>query len=136
MPVFEHYDRLKNVTLVPYKDAVKRYKYFYDSSIDCFFRANKDGIDEMFEIHHSLNVSMPEMIYGTHEEYIHMNAQEIVEDACSELGEETLEWISEESIIELQKLLDNWCAEQEDSEIISPDYTIAITLKDIMSNLI
>lgn len=61
----------------------------------------------------------PARLWVTSEGKIHIDADEIVLDACSELGEDA-EYVCDND--SLQKLLDDWCEEQTAATTYYPCY--------------
>lgn len=83
---------------------------FYDCADD-FFDDYMWHEDE-FEVR-------PVRLWVTTEESIHMDADNIIEDACSDLHEDASEQCDAK---ELQKLLDEWCDKQTGTGTYYPDY--------------
>lgn len=83
---------------------------FYDT-IDDFFEAytwHKDDFDVR-----------PSRLWVTTEENIHMDANNLIEYACSDLHEDAFEQCDADG---LQKLLDKWCKEQTGTNTYYPCY--------------
>ena len=133
MALFNNVSRqLRDIKIEKFKDV--DVKYLYDDSIQCYFAL--DEMEEFVLYHSQLDVPIPELLYFTEVESIHMNADEIVRETCENLGlnEYAYDMISENEIIELQKLLDNWCAKQTDTDTYWPDYSRAVLVSEILAH--
>ena len=83
---------------------------FYDTVDDFFdyYAWHKDDFDVR-----------PFRLWVTTEESIHMDANNLIEDACSDLHEDAFEQCDADG---LQKLLDKWCKEQTGTNTYCPCY--------------
>lgn len=83
---------------------------FYDTVDDFFeyYTWRKDDFDVR-----------PSRLWVTTEENIHMDANNLIEDACSDLHEDASEQCDADG---LQKLLDKWCKEQTGTSTYYPCY--------------
>lgn len=83
---------------------------FYDTVDDFFdyYAWHKDDFDVR-----------PFRLWVTTEESIHMDANNLIEDACSDLHEDAFEQCDADG---LQKLLDKWCKEQTGTSTYYPCY--------------
>ena len=88
-------------------------RYFYD-------------LEDLFDVCEEEDLNIPEYVYGTQTDMIHINADYIVEEACEDLHEDAYESIDYTDIKKLQKMLDDWCKEQTCTVTYYPDYIYAI----------
>lgn len=87
----------------------------YYSTVDDFAEDFMYNYSELFD---DLGIR-PTRLWVTSEGKIHIDADEIVLDACSELGEDA-EYVCDND--SLQKLLDDWCEEQTATTTYYPCY--------------
>lgn len=87
-------------------------------------------IEDLIDYCETANVEIPKYVWGTTSRIIHIDADDIIENACQELHEDACDWIDRESRNELQKFLDDWCLEQTGTLTYEVDYTYAILLND------
>ena len=74
----------------------------------------------------------PMFVWATTETELTMDAGSIIEDACEDLHDEALYSIGTEGPVELQAIVDAWCAKYGDGcTTYHPDYTRAILLPPI-----
>ena len=81
-----------------------------------------DTVDDFFEAYtwHENNFDVrPSQLWVTTEESIHMDANNLIEYACSDLHEDAFEQCDTDG---LQKLLDKWCKEQTGTSTYYPCY--------------
>ena len=101
----------KDVTTMLYCEENEEYY----STVDDFAEDFMYNHSELFD---ALGIR-PTRLWVASEEKIHIDADEIVLDACSVLGEDT-EYVSDND--SLQKLLDDWCEEQTATTTYYPCY--------------
>lgn len=83
-------------------------------------------LDDLYEYCETRCIPLPDYVWGTQTDMIHINADYIVEAACEDLHDDAYESIDYTDIKELQKMLDDWCNEQTCTVTYYPDYTYAI----------
>ena len=83
-------------------------------------------LDDLYEYCEEKNIPLPDYVYGTQTDMIHIDADSIVEQACEDLHEDAYCSIDYKDIKDLQKMLDDWCKEQTCTITYYPDYTYAI----------
>ena len=83
-------------------------------------------LNDLYEYCEDTGRELPDYVWGTQTDMIHINADYIVEEACEELHEDAYESIDYSDMKELQKMLDDWCNEQTGTVTYYPDYTYAI----------
>lgn len=88
-------------------------RYFYD-------------LEDLFDVCAEEDWNIPEYVYGTQTDMIHIDADSIVEQACEDLHEDAYYSIDYKDIKDLQKMLDDWCKEQTCTVTYYPDYTYVI----------
>lgn len=86
-------------------------------------------LDDLYERCEARGIPLPDYVWGTQTDMIHIDADYIVEAACEELHEDAYESIDHRDMKELQKMLDDWCNEQTGTVTYYPDYTYAIRVR-------
>ena len=98
--------------------------YPYSNGYFCEF---EEFIEE-WENKHKPDELKPQYVWGTTTDELHIDAKDILENACEELHESAFEDIPREDIVELQKYLNEWCAKQSDTTTYYKDYRYAIEI--------
>ena len=89
---------------------------------DKHFSVSPDTVNDFFEAYtwHEDDFDVrPSRLWVTTEESIHIDANNLIEDACSDLHEDAFEQCDADG---LQKLLDKWCKEQTGTSTYYPCY--------------
>lgn len=108
--------------------------YLYDENTDHYFSEIEDFIDAYkndidFENYEEMLANLPEVLWVCSEKDISMDADNILEDACSDLHEDVASAISSEDVKELQKFLDEWCKKQSGTKTLYPCYKEYVRVK-------
>lgn len=82
--------------------------------------------NDLYEYCEDAGEELPDYVWGTQTDMIHIDADYIVEAACEDLHEDAYESIDYTDMKKLQKMLDDWCKEQTCTITYYPDYTYAI----------
>lgn len=89
----------------------------YCQELDEYYGSSCDFMDD-YEYNHSDCMDRPERLWVTEIEKFHIDAADIVEDACHDLCEEAYDNCDIDS---LQEMLDEWCDKQ-GADTFYPDY--------------
>lgn len=92
----------------------------YFSDIDYFVDTYK--YNENFETEEQMLENLPSVLWLCKSVDIAMDAYGIIESACDDLHEDTMDSISDKDKGELQKLLDEWCRKQTGTKTAYPCY--------------
>lgn len=86
-------------------------------------------IDELLDYCEQDGVDVPEYVWACEEQKLGINAEHIVENAVSDMGEDAYDSVPEKAVDSLQAYLDVWCAEVGLSSW-SPDYSRSVLLQE------
>lgn len=129
--------RFKKAKKVMLKDAPQEsvqmmYSSFYGYNEGFFSEVEEleDYLEDQKEDYEDENpedsVKMPSYVWATKVTRISIDAEDVIENACSDLHEEAYERV--ENIAELQEFLDSWCEKQIGTDSYDIDYSLAILL--------
>ena len=89
-------------------------------------------LEDLLEYTDSEDIQMPKYVWATSEIPLSMNADSIIEDACSDLHEDARDNITNEK--ELQEFLDKWCERQGGVNTYYMNYKVAIWVPEDILN--
>ena len=85
-------------------------------------------LNDLYKYCEDAGEELPDYVWGTQTDMIHIDADSIVEQACEDLHEDAYYSIDYKDIKDLQKMLDDWCKEQTCTVTYYPDYRYAIKI--------
>jgi len=96
---------------ISFEEASEKYEMLYISDFDKYLMVEE--LEEWIEDKENeadQSICREELrVYGTQSLDLSIDASSIIEDACSDLHEDSMDNISDEDQNELQELLDKWC---------------------------
>jgi hypothetical protein len=114
----ENKEKWEKTSKIPIDEAWITFKCLYIDDIDRYV-FNESELEDLIEDYELKNPK----IFGTTEIRINLDASFIVENACDDLHEEAAEFCDTEK---LQKILDDWCKEQDGTTSYSPNYKVGV----------
>lgn len=113
------YDKATKITL---DEAFKKFEYLYVDETDELIYLDEDD-DAIAKVEEAQSSGCH--IFGTKKEYLTLDAEYIIENACEDLHEDAFENI--DNINELQSMMDKWAKENGNGAITYyPDYNFAV----------
>ena len=93
---------------ISFEEASEKYEMFYIHEYDKYINV-EDFEDWLYDSGYEEDEVKSLKVYGTQSLDLSIDASSIIEDACSDLHEDSMDNISDEDQNELQELLDKWC---------------------------
>jgi len=113
---------------ISFEEASEKYEMFYIHEYDKYINV-EDFEDWLYDSGYEEDEVKSLKVYGTQAIDLSMDASNIIEDACSNLHEDSMDNISDKDQKELQKLLDNWCENNKaGTTTYYADFTVGINL--------
>ena len=108
------------------EEAWKRFKCLYVENGTDNYVFSQEELDDMIDVY-ELDAPLL-VIYGTATKKIELDAGNIIDNACVDLG---LHENADENcdVKSLQEVLDKWCKDQEGTITYYPDYSIGVKIK-------
>lgn len=114
--------RYNKATKITLDEAFKKFEYLYVDETDELIYLDEDN-DAIAKVEEAQSAGCH--IFGTKQEFLTLDAEYIVENACEDLHEDAFENI--DNINELQNMMDKWAKENGNGAITYyPDYDFAI----------
>lgn len=105
------YDKAEKISL---NDALKKFTYLYVEETDQFLPDDGDEIDEVPIEYH---------IFGTETQTMSIDAYDIVENACEEMGEDAMDRVNDTD--SLQDIINEWI-DKNGTSCYVPNYNFAV----------
>ena len=106
------------------EEKIKKFNCFYSENYP-----NNDGyfydFEDFLDVVDNTNLKF---VWGTLEQQIEIDTDNIIENACEDLHEDARSGISDKDYIELKNFVEQWCNKQTGTITFYPDYNYAIEI--------